>query len=202
MCPRGRSSKTKDGSQAIIPGKAEASTIIQRILSTDKDEVMPPPESHKKLKPAQVETLKRWINEGAAYQKHWAFEKPVKPVFPVPNSGSGNGEAQTNLQPGTRNQERQSTPSSRRTGQAQTSLSPTARPHELIRRVTLDLTGIPPTPDEVDAFIVSTSHLSTSTRSINLSTVLLAQSTLWRAHGALLAGCGALWRHPWAALGQ
>jgi hypothetical protein len=58
------------------------SSIIQRIVSTDEDEVMPPPDSHKKVTPAQIEILKRWIKEGAEYKKHWSFEAPVKTAPP------------------------------------------------------------------------------------------------------------------------
>jgi hypothetical protein len=71
-----------DGVFPIKPGDPEMSSIIQRIVSTDEDEVMPPPDSHKKVTPAQVEILKRWIKEGAEYKKHWAFEAPVKAAPP------------------------------------------------------------------------------------------------------------------------
>ena len=71
-----------EGAQAVKPGDVKASTMIERIISTDEDEVMPPPESHKKITAKQLETLKLWITQGAAYKKHWAFEKPVKAVVP------------------------------------------------------------------------------------------------------------------------
>lgn len=158
--------KNKDGSQAIIPGKADASTIIQRILSTDEDEVMPPPESHKKLKPAQVETLKRWINEGAAYQKHWAFEKPVKvqpesAQFSVPSAQSESKLSTEHSALSTIDRFLAA-----ELDKQELTFSPAAKPHELIRRVTLDLTGLPPTPQEVDDFVaasLSTPHLALST---------------------------------------
>jgi hypothetical protein len=155
--------KNKDGSQAIVPGKADASTIIQRILSTDEDEVMPPPESHKKLKPAQIETLKRWINEGATYQKHWAFEAPVK--LPVPISQFAVQTTSKTSQPETGNPEPKTAIDAflaAELSKHDLTFSPAAKPHELIRRVTLDLTGLPPTSQEVDDFVLSTSHLSTS----------------------------------------
>jgi len=152
--PEGAFTKNKEGVQAIVPGKAEASSIIERILSTDEDEVMPPPDSHKKLKPAQIETLKRWINEGAGYQKHWAFEPPVK--LPVPGSLFSVQATQKTSQPETGNPEPGTAIDaflSAELSKHDLTFSPEAKPHEFIRRVTLDLTGLPPTPQEVDDFI-------------------------------------------------
>src|SRR5688572_21638785 len=59
--------------QAIVPGKPGESELVRRILTQDPDDLMPPPESHKILTPAQKELLKRWITEGAEYQNHWAY---------------------------------------------------------------------------------------------------------------------------------
>ena len=134
-----------DGTYPIKPGDAQASTIIQRALSTDEDEVMPPPETHKKLTSAQIDLLKRWINEGAEYKKHWSFEPPVKSALPViekPKVEVRNGIdafIQDRLQ-------KEGLPP-----------SPEAGKETLIRRVTLDLTGLPPTLEEVDAFLADTS---------------------------------------------
>src|SRR5687767_14219986 len=61
---------------AIVPGKPSESELIRRILSTDPDEVMPPPESTKKLKPQHIDLLKRWIEQNAEYTQHWAFVPP------------------------------------------------------------------------------------------------------------------------------
>eukprot|EP01031_Cornospumella_fuschlensis_P016440 gene16440-20093_t len=72
-----------DGVQAVKPGDPTASALIQRIITTDPDEVMPPPESHKKITPQQLSILKQWIAEGAGYKKHWAFEPPVKATPPA-----------------------------------------------------------------------------------------------------------------------
>ncbi len=72
-----------DGEFPIKPGDLAKSDAWQRITSDDKDEIMPPPKSHKKLTAAQKETIKRWIEQGAPYQKHWAFEVPVLPPVPV-----------------------------------------------------------------------------------------------------------------------
>jgi hypothetical protein len=72
----------KDDVIAIKPGDLENSDAWQRIISKDKDDMMPPPKSHKTLTAAQKDTIKRWIEQGAPYQKHWAFETPVKPAVP------------------------------------------------------------------------------------------------------------------------
>jgi len=127
-----------DGVQAIKPGDVKASSIIERIVSADADEVMPPPESHKKITAKQLETLKLWISQGAEYKQHWAFEKPVKAAVPKVSGKIGNAVdafIQHRLEA--------------------EGLTPAAEASKevLIRRVTLDLTGLPPTPAEVDAFV-------------------------------------------------
>ena len=70
--------REKDGERPIVPGDLAKSAAWKRILSKDPDEVMPPAESHKTLSDAEKATLKLWIEQGAAYQKHWAFEPPIK----------------------------------------------------------------------------------------------------------------------------
>ena len=134
-----------DGTFPVKPGDASASTIIHRALSTDEDEVMPPPETNKKLSPAQIDVLKRWIDEGAEYKRHWSFETPVKPAqpeIPNPKAEIRNGIdsfIQDRLQKEGLNP------------------SPVASKETLIRRVTLDLTGLPPTLAEIDAFLADSS---------------------------------------------
>ncbi len=71
-----------DGVFPVKPGAPEASSVIERILSTDDDDMMPPPETHKRLTAAQVDVLRRWIAEGAEYKKHWSFEPILKPRPP------------------------------------------------------------------------------------------------------------------------
>lgn len=131
--------KTKSGSTPIVPGKPEESEIIRRIFASDQLEVMPPPDAHKVLTAQQKETLKRWVAEGALYEGHWAYQPLTRPVPPqVPSKNSRNPIdafiqtrlAQENLQP-----------------------APEADRRTLIRRVSLDLTGLPPTPQEVNAFV-------------------------------------------------
>ncbi|MCB1277538.1 PSD1 and planctomycete cytochrome C domain-containing protein [Prosthecobacter sp.] len=131
-----------EGAFPIKPGDADASTIIQRILSHDEDDVMPPPDTNKKVKPEQVEILKRWIKEGAQYKKHWSFEAPVK-TAPLQVKGPVSNPIDAFIQ--ARLTEEGLVP------------SPEASKETLIRRVTLDLTGLPPTLAEIDAFLADTS---------------------------------------------
>ncbi len=129
----------ESGDTAIVPGKVEASALVARIFSDDRDETMPPPKSQKKLTTAQKDVLKRWVAEGAVYEKHWAFEQPVKVAIPAGRNGIDvfvhKRLVEAGLQP-----------------------SPEAPKETLIRRVTLDLTGLPPTPAEVDTFVSDSSE--------------------------------------------
>src|SRR5215211_9505356 len=72
----------KSGDFAIVPGDPNKSKLIERIMSQDEDEVMPPPKTKKKLTPQQKDLLTRWIAEGAKWQSHWAFEAPKRPTLP------------------------------------------------------------------------------------------------------------------------
>ena len=128
--PEAAFAKNKYGDAAIVPGKPEESLIWERIIATDPDDIMPPPETHKKLTAAQKETIKRWIEQGAPYQKHWAFEAPVKPT-----GDSIDHFVRTALAPDG------------------LTLSPEADRPTLIRRVSMALTGLPPTIAEIDAFL-------------------------------------------------
>src|SRR5262249_27689628 len=71
-----------DSGKAIVPHHPDQSELWRRITSTDESEMMPPPDSHRKLKPEQKETLRRWIEQGAPYAKHWSFIAPVKAEVP------------------------------------------------------------------------------------------------------------------------
>ena len=122
--------------EAFVPGKPEDSQLIERILTDDADELMPPPDSHKQLSAPQKEILKRWIAEGAEYQPHWAFVAPKPVGLPAGlKSHPIDHFIQTTLQTNG------------------LTASPAAEPATLIRRVSLDLTGLPPSPAEVDAFV-------------------------------------------------
>jgi hypothetical protein len=130
----------KDGSFAIVPGDPGKSQLMARVSSTDQEEVMPPVKSGKKLSPQQIELLRRWIAEGASWQKHWAFVAPERPAPPAVKNQKWTRNGidafvlarleKENLRP-----------------------SPEADKATLIRRVSLDLTGLPPTINEVDAFL-------------------------------------------------
>src|SRR5437773_1031021 len=76
-----------DGVRAIVPGDLAKSDLWRRVTSSDEDEMMPPPDSNKKLTSAERDLLKRWIEQGARYQKHWAFEPIIRP--PVPGDAQG-----------------------------------------------------------------------------------------------------------------
>ena len=73
-------------SPVIIPGKSGDSELIRRLTADDDTELMPPPKFKKPLSPKQVETLKRWVDRGAAWGQHWAFEPPRRPVIPNPRT--------------------------------------------------------------------------------------------------------------------
>ncbi|MBL9152734.1 MAG: PSD1 domain-containing protein [Verrucomicrobiales bacterium] len=127
--------------QAIVPGKPDESEAWLRILSTDPDEVMPPPEFHKTLTTAQRDTLKRWIEQGAEYEPHWSFVTPRE--TPVPPVAGVTHPVDAFLRD--------------RLAREGLTAAPEADKASLIRRVTLDLTGLPPTPAEVDAFLADAS---------------------------------------------
>ena len=133
-----------DGVAAIVPGNLAASALWHRIRSTDPDEVMPPPKTHKSLTAAQKDLLRRWIEEGAPYEKHWSFvppaDAPPPPVIQAdwPRNGI-DAFVLARLESG------------------RLKPSPEASKETLIRRTTLDLTGLPPSPDEINAFLADPS---------------------------------------------
>jgi len=124
-----------DGVRAIVPGDIEASEAWHRIISSDEDEIMPPPDAHKKITAEERKTIRQWIEEGAPYQAHWAFETAQKPT--VPGSKGHPIDAFIDA----------------RLASEKLVANKRAKKEQIIRRVTLDLTGLPPTPAEVDAFL-------------------------------------------------
>ena len=136
--------RVKDGVAVIAPGDPSMSELVRRITSTDPDDVMPPPDDIRKLTPGQVETLKRWVEQGANWGVHWAFVTPKR--VEAPRTGRP-GWARNPIDAFVL----------ARLEQEQLAPSPEADRATLIRRVTLDLTGLPPTPAEVDAFLADQS---------------------------------------------
>ncbi len=128
------------GYAAVVPGDPDASELIARIMIDDPDEIMPPPKTHKKLTAAQKDLFKRWIAEGAEWRDHWAFEPVVRPEPPqIAGSGTARSPIDSFILA--------------RLDKAGLKASPEADRHTLIRRTTFDLTGLPPTPEEVQAFM-------------------------------------------------
>ncbi len=136
----GALAKLRSGGHAIVPRKPGESELLRRILSTDASEQMPPPKSNKKLTAVQIDLLKRWVEQGAEYAAHWAFVAPARPSLPKVQQGQWVRNdidrfilarlEKEGLKP-----------------------SPEADRTTLIRRLALDLTGLPPTLAEIDAFL-------------------------------------------------
>ena len=123
---------------AIVEGDSKQSPLIKRVLTNDPEERMPPPEESSGLSDTEIQTLKHWIDAGAPFEKHWAFESIRKP--PPPATGNENLSdidkfviAQLE--------------------EANLSMSPPVSRSKWIRRVTFDLTGLPPSWQEVEAFV-------------------------------------------------
>jgi hypothetical protein len=134
----------RDGYSIVVPGKPDDSVVMMRITADDADVKMPPPDSHRTLDADQIELIKRWIEQGAKWARHWSLEPPVRAPIPVVKDRAWPRNAidsfvlarleRDGLEP-----------------------SPEAPKRTLIRRVTLDLTGLPPTPEEVNAFLEDSS---------------------------------------------
>jgi Protein of unknown function (DUF1549)/Protein of unknown function (DUF1553)/Concanavalin A-like lectin/glucanases superfamily/Planctomycete cytochrome C len=139
---------TKEGAFAkpgvITPGDASKSRLYQRVSSKDQDMVMPPPSSEHKLTEKQIETIRRWIDEGARWDEHWAFIPPKRPEIPrVANAAWVRNPIDSFILA--------------RLEKEGLKPQPEADKTTLIRRVYLDLTGLPPTPVDVDAFLADKS---------------------------------------------
>jgi hypothetical protein len=134
----------QSGGTAIVPGKPEASEIIARVTNTDPDVIMPPPHVNKPVTPAEADILRRWITEGAEYRGHWAFERVQRPAVPAVKDAAW-----------------PKTPIDRfiLARLEHEGLAPNAEADRvaLARRVALDLTGLPPVPADVDAFVADQS---------------------------------------------
>jgi len=128
----------RDGVRAIVPGKPGESALVSRIFSAEKDEVMPPPGKGRALSDVEKTILRRWVAEGAVYREHWAFSKPSRPEVPKAAAWAANEVDRFIL-----------------AGLEARGLEPQspASKGELLRRATLDLTGLPPSVEELDAFL-------------------------------------------------
>jgi hypothetical protein len=140
----GAFAELRSGGHAIVPGKSAESKVIERTSSDDPEHRMPPPKTGKRLKPEQIALMKQWIDQGARWTQHWAWVAPQRPQIPKVGDPSWAKDAidhfilarleAEGLRP-----------------------SPPENKAKLLRRVTLDLTGLPPTPAEVDAFLADSS---------------------------------------------
>src|SRR5262245_7573426 len=132
--------KERKGTRAIVPGDTASSELVRRITATDPDDLMPPPKTGRTLSVGDIDLLKRWIQQGALYSPHWSFVKPQRVALPEVKMKSWPRNAvdsfilakleKNGLKP-----------------------SPPADRYTLIRRLSLDLTGLPPSPAEVSAFV-------------------------------------------------
>ena len=126
--------------ETVVPGNPDKSKLYRRISSTDPDFMMPPPDSGKKLTQSEIASFKLWIDQGAEWKPHWSFTPLVAPDLPpLRDSGWVRNEIDRFVR--ARHERERLSP------------APEADRPTLIRRVSFDLTGLPPTPEEVDAFV-------------------------------------------------
>lgn len=130
--------RPREGHPAITAGSPETSEMIRRLLSDDPEERMPPPELDRPLTPEQIGTLRRWVVQGAKWGKHWAFERVERPVITEANTHPVDALVKRQLE------------------EAGINPNPAANKETLIRRLFLDLTGLPPAPTEINAFLADT----------------------------------------------
>jgi hypothetical protein len=128
---------------AILPGRADESELIRRVVSGDPDTLMPPPSAKKPLTAQEVDLLRRWVDEGAEWTEHWAFIAPQQPAIPAVSDVDWCRNPIDHF-------------IRRRLEQEGLQPAPAADRRTLIRRATYDLIGLPPTPAEVDAFLTDT----------------------------------------------
>ncbi len=138
--PKVALNELESGEYAIVAGKPTDSELLRRVVSTGPDEMMPPPGHGKPLNPKEVSLLRRWISDGAKWSMHWAYERPFRYETPdVDIAGKPTNWVDNFIVS--------------RLAQDGLTLAPEANKATLLRRVSFDLTGLPPTPEEVDAFL-------------------------------------------------
>lgn len=129
-----------DGGLAIVPGKPQESLLIERITADDQYERMPPPETGLKLSEHQIDLFRQWIDQGAKWEGHWSFQPPQRAELPPVKDAAWTRNAIDRFVLA-------------RLEANSLAPSPAATRYELIRRLSLDLTGLPPTMEEADAFV-------------------------------------------------
>lgn len=132
----GALAKGESGRPAIIPGQPEASELLRRVTSHDPDELMPPPDQPRRPTAADIELLRQWIAEGAAWEEHWAFTAPQKAQLPDPVHANPIDSFV-----------------SHRLQQEGLSFTAEAPSEQLIRRLFLDLIGLPPSPQQLRQYL-------------------------------------------------
>ncbi len=128
----------EDGNPVIIKGDAAASPLVKLIKSTDKDEIMPPPASHKTLTPREIALLEKWIQQGANFQSHWSFVALTRPPVPQSAPDASNPIDQFITE---------------KLDAAGLMMNPPEEARRFHRRLAFDLTGLPPSPESTDAFV-------------------------------------------------
>lgn len=128
-----------NGKAVIIPGNPAESELVKRIKTQDEDDIMPPPESHKVLKPEEIALLEKWISQGATYEDHWAFLPLKRPEVPAAGKDWAANPIDNFI--------------AEKLDQAKLKPNPTEDPRKLFRRLSFDLTGLPPSQEETDAFV-------------------------------------------------
>jgi hypothetical protein len=163
--PEGTVAELESGQRAVVPGKPAESELIRRVTSPDPDLRMPPAETGKKLSPREIGLLTDWVRQGATYSKHWSYVKPVRPHVPniaavvaeVARLRASSPEAQRILQNAAALERWPKNPIDNFLLQRllREGLAPSgeADRYALVRRVSLDLTGLPPTLEDVDRFV-------------------------------------------------
>lgn len=135
----------REGGKAVVPNSLEHSLIYERITSSDPDMRMPPADAARQLTPEQIELIRRWIEQGAEWQGHWSFVPPKKPEVPATDHPEQVRNAIDHF-------------IQARLKEQNWTLSPEAEKEALLRRATIDLTGLPPTIAEIDAFLADDSE--------------------------------------------
>jgi hypothetical protein len=133
----------ESGQRAIVPGKPDESELLARVSASDESLVMPPADLGKRLTAAEIETLRSWIASGAPFTKHWAYVKPERPPLPAVRDTQWSNNPIDGFVLA-------------RLERDELAPSPPADRATLLRRLSLDLTGLPPSPEETEAFVNDT----------------------------------------------